>query len=292
MLPRLSVIIPTHRRARILSRCLRHLEAQTRRDDIEVIVVSDGHDEETAALFLRPPWHIAVTFIEIPKSQQGACRNEGVRHAKAERVLFIGDDMFLAPNACERHLAILPSHPSGLPSSLVLGFVTWDPESGITPVMRWLERSGWQFGYPMLRRYRHSFIPPHLQHRFTYTSQISLETAIARAHPFREDLSLYGWEDMEWGMRLRDANIPLFYTPTATALHHHHIEEEDSLRRMETLGRSAVTLQAKVPAFDRVPHGFKLLAYRMLALSPTMAGRHRKAFLRGLTMPPTPSYVS
>lgn len=272
--PVLSVIIPTHRRPRILRRCIEHLDAQTARDSIEVIVIGDGHDEETAALFAGSPWKIPVTFLEVPKCQQGSARNAGVKRARGERVLFIGDDIFLEPGGCEKHCKRRPG--------AVLGFTTWDPASGITPVMRWLEESGWQFGYPMLEPYRDTEIPRHLQHRFTYTSQISLPRSVATAHPFRDDVSMYGWEDIEWGMRLRDAGVALVYEPAARALHHHHIEEEDSLCRMETLGKSAMILRDKVPGFDRVPTGLKLLGYRIPSLLPTMAGKHRKAFLRGL----------
>lgn len=298
-MPKLSIIIPTHRRADILQTCLRHLERQTVAPDIEAIVVSDGPDEKTAALFAKNDWQIPVTFLEIPKSQQSVARNEGVKRAQGTFVLFIGDDIFLEPDACEWHLQNLTTgrgvaFPEYRDSHLrdrlsvdgniaVLGFTTWDPAVGITPVMRWLETSGWQFGYPAIARYAHTVIPSDLQHRFTYTSHISLPREIAVKHPFRTDVHLYGWEDIEWGMRLRDAGVRLYYEPHAKALHHHRITMEDSLRRIETLGRSAVEIAAKVPEFDRVPKGWKILCYRILGLLSTMSGLHRRAFLRGIT---------
>jgi glycosyltransferase involved in cell wall biosynthesis len=234
-----------------------------------------------------------VHFFEIPKCHQGVARNVGVQHATGERVLFIGDDILLAPDACEKHCP----HPclsgrQALPlsyeergesrSGAILGFTTWDPAVGITPVMRWLETSGWQFGYPSIARYVHEVIPPAVQHQYSYTSHISLPLSIAKKIPFRTDVHLYGWEDIEWGMRLRDAGVQLVYESDARALHHHHMTLENSLKRMETLGRSAVEIQKKVPEFDRAPKGWRLLAYRILSLLPTMSGKHRKAFLRGL----------
>lgn len=101
--------------------------------------------------------------------------------------------------------------------------------------MRWLEASGWQFGYPKLARYAHAALPTERQHLFTYTSHISLPTPTAKAHAFREDVRMYGWEDVEWGMRLCASGVPLFYEPSARALHHHHIELPQSLERMRTL---------------------------------------------------------
>jgi len=281
--PALSLIIPTHKRAAILKQCLERIERQTVADRLEVIVVSDGHDDETARLFetANPSSKIPIRFFEIPKSQQGVARNKGVAEATGEFVMFVGDDIFLAPDACEKHLKILNSQFSIL-NSAVLGFVTWDPACGITPVMRWLEKSGWQFGYPMIARYGHHFVPEAMQQRFTYTNQLSVPKKIAKKFPFREDVTLYGWEDIEWGWKLRKAGVKLFYEPDAKALHHHHMEMNDSLRRMETLGRSAVMMDRVTPDLKLVPHGKKMMKYRIAAMLPGMHGRHAKAFLRGI----------
>lgn len=281
-MPQLSVIIPTHKRADILEECLRNLERQTIAKNIEVIVINDGRDDKTEALFAKSSWQMPVQFFAVEKSQQGVARNEGVRSARSNTVLFIGDDIFLAPDACEKHVAA-HERLAWQETLAVLGYTTWDPACGITPVMRWLETSGWQFGYPLLQPYAHALVPAELQHRVTYTSHISLPLAVAKKFLFRTDVHLYGWEDVEWGMRLRDAGVRLFYEPDAASLHHHHLDLADSLKRMEILGRSAKDIAGKVPAFDRVPRGWKLFAYRVLALLPTMAGKHRKAFLQGLT---------
>ena len=281
-MPSLSIIIPTNRRAAILSQCLEHIERQTIAKDLEVIVVSDGHDPETVQAISSQ--RSAVRFFEIPKSQQGVARNRGIQMASADLCLFIGDDIFLAPDACEKHLKIHQSYKLQATSYqlAILGFTTWDPSLEITETMRWLDHTGWQFGYNRITHYAHNCIPRHLQHRFTYTSHLSLPTSTAKEIPFREDVTLYGWEDMEWGMRLRDAGVRLFYEPDAKALHHHRITLEDSLRRMETLGRSIVTLSHINPALDRMPQGWKFIAYKFLAMLPTMRGRHARAFLKGL----------
>lgn len=277
----LSVIIPTHQRAGTLTHCLEHLSRQTALADLEVIVVSDGHDEKTACLFKSQDRPFPVQFFEVEKSHQGVARNEGVQHARGEVVLFIGDDILLEPDACERHLKAHKSYELWAMGA-VLGYTQWDPRVGITPVMRWLERTGWQFGYPSIACYGHGLIPVGVQHRYTYTSHVSVPLALARAHPFRTDVHLYGWEDIEWGLRLKEAGVRLYYEPHARALHEHRITMEDSLQRMEVLGKSAGRIAKLVPGFDRRPRGLKLLMYRIAALFPTMAGRHRKAFLRGL----------
>lgn len=295
--PLLSVVIPTHKRADILKRCIDHLAAQTIRDKLEVIVVSDGHDEETEDMIKYGTWEIPVVFAEIEKAQQGAARNKGVETASGTYVLFIGDDIFLDPECCERHVKahescglqatnyeVGSSRSSQLAARgiAVLGFTTWDPACGVTPVMTWLESSGWQFGYPMIAQYKHQFLPAEIQHKFTYTSNISVPTNVAKDHPFLADIHLYGWEDIEWGHRKKKAGIRVFYEPDAKALHHHHIELADSLKRMETLGMSVHHIEERTPDLRLKPRGMKLLAYHLTALMPTMMGKHRRAFLRGL----------
>lgn len=283
VVPLLSVVIPTHRRPATLSRCLDHLERQTIRSALEILVVSDGHDPATASLLSHPHWQLTLQSLEVPKSQQGVARNRGVGEASAPLVLFIGDDIFLAPDVCEAHLKAHNEQRVRSDVALaVLGFTTWDPDVGITPVMYWLERTGWQFGYPKIQRYAHDFIPKTLQHRFTYTSHLSLPRAVAQAHPFLADVKLYGWEDIAWGLQLKKSGVKLFYEPAARALHHHRLNVEDSLERMETLGTSASLLTENVPELDILPRWWKRVAYRLLATFPTLRGRHCRAFLEGV----------
>lgn len=277
-MPLLSVIIPTHKRPKILRQCLEHIDRQTIVDQLEVIVVGDGHHPHIPHFIPRVPIH----YFEIPKSHQGSARNEGVKHAKGDYCLFIGDDIFLAPDACEKHINAHSLSTDHYPLITVLGFTTWDPSVGIMPVMRWLEKTGWQFGYGKIAKYAHGCIPAPIQHRFTYTSHLSLPTHIARAYAFRDDVSHYGWEDIEWGLRLRNAGTALYYEPEARALHHHRITLEDSLKRMEIIGRSLAHISLKNATFDRMPQGWRWWAYRMVSMLPTMRGKHYRALLKGI----------
>ena len=293
----LSIVIPTHKRPAILRQCLEHIARQTVRDQLEVIVVSDGTGDSETRAVAESSWPMPVTFAEIPKSQQGAARNRGVELAKGERILFIGDDIFLKENACELHMNAktknAPTHAlraSPSPATgeawgggAILGFTTWDPALKITPVMYWLEESGWQFGYGKIAHFAGKVLPKHSQHWFTYTSNLSLPKDVALAHPFRTDVTLYGWEDIAWGIGLAQGNVPLLYQPKAIAYHHHALTMEDSLKRMETIGESAAVIEKLEPNLHVAPRGLKRFLYTLISYLPTMRGRHLEAFLRGLT---------
>lgn len=275
----LSIIIPTHQRPATLQRCLEYITSQTlAKELLEVIVVSDGEDRLAEHVVLSRAWPFSCRFSSIEKSQQGAARNYGVQQAKHDIILFIGDDIFLSPSACELHLA---RHKNENRPIAVLGFTTWDPAIEISPVMRWLETSGWQFGYPQLKSYAGNIVPKNLQHFFSYTSHISLPRSIALLHPFQAT-QRYGWEDIEWGLRLKNAEIPLLYESKAIAFHHHPVTLEQSLQRVETLGETAVEFSMTSPELDIVPHGIKYYLQYIQGYLPCFAGQHRRAFLCGV----------
>lgn len=280
----LSIVIPTRQRPQILQQCLERLCAQTMAKDLEIIVVHDGEDSEDTMRMLHDhapsaPAVARFTFFAIPKSQQGTARNRGMERVNTELTLFINDDILLAPDACEKHIA---AHRMIDGPAAVLGYMSWDPSLDITPAMRWLDKTGWQFGYHLLAPYRHNFVPQHMQHRFTYASFISAPTAVIRAHPFHEEFTMYGWEDILWGTELAESGIPLYYESDACAFHYHRISLQDSLQRIEMVGKSLLHLQRLEPDHDRIPHGWKLIAYRLIAMLPTMRGKHYRAFLRGM----------
>lgn len=275
---KLSVIIPTHNRPDTLETCLRYLEKQTIADQIEVIVINDVPDDKAFAHVANSTWQIPIYFETVQPCHQGVARNHGVKKAQSSTVVFIGDDIFLTPKACELHLK---AHEHVGTPIAVIGDINWDPSVGITKVMNWLMKSGWQFGFHKIKQFKDDYLPQSMQHLFSYTSNISVPTEVAARLPFREDTKLYGWEDMEWGMRLQKEGVRLFYEPRAKGLHHHKIDLPASLKRMEIIGASAAAMAGAVEGFDRLPTGWKRLAYRLLAWLPTMAGKHRKAFLNG-----------
>jgi GT2 family glycosyltransferase len=133
-----------------------------------------------------------------------------------------------------------------------------------------------------LKPYEELRVPEDMQHRFTYASNLSLPAGIAKTTPFPEGLTDYGWEDVVFGMELKKKNIGLVYEPSARAVHRHRIDLTDSLKRMRAIGKTAAIFAARDPAFDVLPKGWKLWAYRALALLPTMRGKHAKALLEGM----------
>jgi glycosyltransferase involved in cell wall biosynthesis len=87
----ISVVIPTLRRAQLLSRAVKSVLVQTMHD-LELIVIVDGPDQDTMQLCasIRDP---RVRFVWNSRSLGSAeARNVGIRLAKGDRIAFLDDD--------------------------------------------------------------------------------------------------------------------------------------------------------------------------------------------------------
>ena len=90
-----SVVIPTFRRVYLLQQCLTALTQQNFTGVYEVIVVSDGEDQATAALMeqFSQAANTRFVFAQLSKkSGPAAARNRGWQTATGELILFTDDD--------------------------------------------------------------------------------------------------------------------------------------------------------------------------------------------------------
>jgi glycosyltransferase involved in cell wall biosynthesis len=95
--PRISVVVPTYRRPRLLRRCLDALLAQTLPPQAyEIIVVDDGHEPRIAsdvAELARQPGAPRLRYLRPAQGRGPAvARNCGWRAARGEIVAFTDDD--------------------------------------------------------------------------------------------------------------------------------------------------------------------------------------------------------
>lgn len=269
---RVSLIIATKDRASYLARALASLEAQVSAPSFELIVVDNGSSDETKAVVERQAGREAypVRYVFEAEPNRGKARNRGVAVASGYLVLFVDDDVQLPPGFLAAHEA------AHMTSNLVVN-------GPIINVPSYDDRPK-----PAMGNYSRAFL---------CTCNVSLpKHAIEAVGGFDENFHLYGWEDTELGVRLREAGMRwrfawdafLWHIKTANdntlevetrkvleraRMARHFLEKQDSSRaRMATGAHPANLLRARYLLPDSL-----LAIYAGIATS-----EHAPAFLRAL----------
>lgn len=241
---KLSVIMPTYNRAQLLPRSVGAIFDQTLNpDQYEVLVVDDGSTNETVTQLQRLASR--CSFRHLSQAHQGAAvaRNLGIREARFPILVFIQDDIIVSADFLKEHLRFHEEFPDS--NFALVGYTTWHPELKVTPFMHWLEHGGPQFDYDRL-------IPNGpADHLAFYTSNLSLKRALVWPHELMDpDFHLEGtptYDDTEWGWRLYQKGMRLYYRPAAKAYHDDPKNLQQICLRQERLGYISHRLFRKHP---------------------------------------------
>ena len=97
---KISVVIPTYNRARLLPRAIE--SAQSAGSDLEVIVVDDCSIDDTPEVCAKLP---GVRYVRLPTNRGLAnARNVGIAESSCEFVAFLDDDDLRLPGSLDKQL--------------------------------------------------------------------------------------------------------------------------------------------------------------------------------------------
>lgn len=235
-MPRISVIINTLNRPDALRLTLNALAAQSLpKSDWEVIVVDDGSPSDVTERVARAHGDTNCHVIRREHGGRAAARNSGIFEAQGEWALFLGDDVLAAPDLLERHL----KEHKRRPGQAIVGHYEWNLPTPSLSFRRWVDN----LRFDKIRMEQDSLF------RYFYTGNASVPLPILReVDGFDENFTLYGWEDMDLGLRLEKAGLRIRYVPLATAEHHHpEITLEGLCRREYEMAYSLFYYCAKWP---------------------------------------------
>jgi glycosyltransferase involved in cell wall biosynthesis len=237
-----SVVIPTYNRLPILAKCLRALENQVFEQGqitgYEVVLVDDGSTDGTL------PW-LAEHQSEFPHVRQfsqdhqgpAAARNLGVAKAQGDTIIFIDSDLVVTA-------VFLQAHQQGL-------------EQGQKQ-----HNSDRIFTYGAVVNTNNFDHPESEPYKLTDYSAAFFATgnvAIAKkwlleAGLFDTGFQLYGWEDLELGVRLKKLGLKLIKCPQAVGYHWHpafNLQQIPKLIDQERQrGRMGVLFYEKHPTWE------------------------------------------
>jgi GT2 family glycosyltransferase len=248
--PVVSVVIPTHQRREMLRRAL---EALTRQDldpaSFEVIVSVDASTDGTLEMLERFDVPYALRSVTAQRRGRAAACNAAVSLARADVLVILDDDMEPRPACLRTHCR---SHPAGS-RVCVMGAVPIHTEPTSAPVTRYMAA---KFGdhLAMLARPDHVFVL-----RDFYSGNASIRREILlEVGAFDEAYTMYGNEDLELSLRLRDAGVELRYDAEAAADQKYTKSLAELTQDTFEKGRTAVLFATAHPgAFD----GLQLSTY-------------------------------
>lgn len=242
-----SVVIPTYNRRPILEKCLQALEQQrwdaAQISGFEVVVVDDGSTDGTVDWLQSE----ALAFPHVRLLQQdhqgpAEARNRGVKAAKGDTIVFIDSDLVVLDGFLQAHA-----------NALLQGELEFS-KTGNTPAPI--------FTYGRVINTCNFEAPTSEPYKITDFSAAYFATgnvAIARvwlekAGLFDTQFKLYGWEDLELGVRLKQLGLKLIKCPEAVGYHWH---PPFALSQMPNLidkeiqrGRMGVLFYQKHPTWD------------------------------------------
>jgi glycosyltransferase involved in cell wall biosynthesis len=228
--PVLSVIIPTRNRITELLRTVEAVASQARPEaPLEIVVVDDGSEIPVPEPDLADgqwPW-ASVRLVRQSPSGPARARNRGVVAARADRVLLLGDDTRPVAGGLAAHLEGDRRHEVG-----VQGMVDWDPEIGVTRVMRFMAPAGPQFWFAGLAD------GDELPWGSLSASNLSAPRRWLLEEPFDEGFTDACLEDTELAWRWRRRGWKVLFDQHAVCLHRHRYGAIDELlSRQRRVGR-------------------------------------------------------
>jgi GT2 family glycosyltransferase len=172
---------------------------------------------------------VPLRYLRQKNKGPAAARNFGVRKSHGDVIWFIGDDIFVTPQAVGIHFDI---HNRISPGQClaVLGPVTWHPDLEVTPFMHWWEK--YRFKYPAKDI-------GHIPFWQFYTCNVSLPRQILlECGGFDEDFPYAAYEDTELAYRLNRKGMHILYASDALSYHYHPTDLASASKQIEALGAS------------------------------------------------------
>jgi len=202
-----SIVIPTYNRKPILIKCLHALENQKLNkliDSYEIIVVDDGSTDGTTKWIKEN--HVNLPHVVLYEQEHGGPalgRNLGVLKSRGDIIIFIDSDLVVVNKFLIHHVNKLHKY--------------------------WLKKNKKCFTYGSVINTSNFQNPFSEDNKITDISFAYFATgnvAISKellldVGLFDTSFSLYGWEDLELGERLKKIGVKLIKCPDAKGFHWH-----------------------------------------------------------------------
>ena len=238
-----SVVIPTYNRKLILEKCLKALEQQhltngSAVSGYEVVLVDDGSTDGTLEWLQEN----AADFPHVRSHTQdhlgpAAARNLGVERSIGDTIIFIDSDLVVTANFLQAHADALIQGQLDVGSDRIFTY---------GQVINTCN-----FDDPTAEAYKLTDFSA----AYFATGNVAIARKwLTKAGLFDTRFQLYGWEDLELGVRLKAHGLKLIKCPAAVGYHWHPpfaLEQIPNLIDKEIQrGRMGVLFYQKHPIWE------------------------------------------
>lgn len=212
----LSIIIPSKDRKLILEESLALAYQAIQHLDAEILVINDS---KTTSIAIDPLFTAKVRVVDNPKSGVASARNLGAAQAKADLLLFMDDDMWIAEENLRMTLQL---HAQRKHCCINLNWV-YPPELDESIKKSQFGRYLHHYGFNSLKGWcRGGFWDDEQLFKTEgVTSQyLSLKRAdFVKVGGYNEKFPHAGFEDHDFGKRLKKAGIQPYIFPLSVVYH-------------------------------------------------------------------------
>lgn len=205
--PAASIVVPTRGGSQRLPVLLDALRAQTL-DDFEVIVVIDGDIDESADVVERVKGRLPLRTIVFPENcGRSAALNAGFAAARGRVLIRCDDDLVPGPDYVSAHVLRHSGEPCG-----VIGLYrnVYRPSAYARA-----------YGRERDIRFRHdAYGMPADQTWRLWAGNVSVtRDTFDRVGVYDTAYRAYGWEDVDWGYRLAQLDVPVVFARELETTH-------------------------------------------------------------------------
>jgi glycosyltransferase involved in cell wall biosynthesis len=225
-----SIVIPTYNRRELLSHALVCLARQTYpAEQFEVVVADDGSADGTEEFLAAASFPFTLRSV-CHKNNRGraAARNSALAVTRGDLIIFLDDDMEVAPGFVAAHLA---AHRREAAAVAVVGNAVTHPALPVTTLNRYLDHTG---------VHRLSNLAP-VPFRYFNSNNASVAMHVLKSIGFFNELFReYGGEDTEMGYRLCRYGATFRYAPDALSYHLGIKTIDELCRQLHTYGATGL----------------------------------------------------
>jgi glycosyltransferase involved in cell wall biosynthesis len=234
--PDVSIIIPTHNRAALVTCVIDALLKQDTSAEYEIVLVDSASDAATARALQELPSRERIRLLRTEKPGAAAARNVGLNAATGGLLLLLDDDILVSPDFLATALTGAKAHPG----CVLLGQIEAPWTDSADPFHRFLLESGDVNSYAFKDN---QDVSP----QYFYTACVLIPRVALGQTRFDENFTVYGIEDLEFGIRLLGGGTRMVYLPEWRVRHEYYPMYAEYRRKKFRTGYSLAYFIAKQP---------------------------------------------